>query len=83
MLGSFTNIQSGNYWSALADGQPWRVVEVEVGPDWKTYSVPLDQMSPQGAGSVPPMGDASGAMAHVLIEDAANAELWLEDILLF
>ena len=29
------------------------------------------------------MGDAFGAMAHVLIEDAANAELWIEDILLF
>ena len=70
-------IQAYDYFAARDAGTQWPVASVEVGVDWRDFSVPLADMMP------PEVGDSDGMPSFFLafiVEAPAPVEVWLDDV---
>jgi hypothetical protein len=70
------SLESGaDYFAALAEGAVWPTATVEVGDDWRGYSVPFSAMQPPE-----PEGAPGNFMLAFIIDHPEAVDLWLDDV---
>lgn len=70
-------IQAYDYFAARMEGVEWPVAPVEVGPEWREFSVSFSDMTPKESGD--PDGIPSFWLAFI-VDHPEPVEVWLDDV---
>jgi hypothetical protein len=69
----------GDYFAALAAGESWPTATVEVGTDWRGYSVPFSAMRPaDNSDSGCPL--MACFMIAFIVEHPESVDVWFDDV---
>ncbi|HEX2872697.1 MAG TPA: hypothetical protein VHP33_15655 [Polyangiaceae bacterium] len=77
LVSASNSIQAYDYFAARAEGAQWPVASVEVGPEWRDFSVSFSDMTPKEA------GDADGVPSFWLafiVDHPEPVDVWLDEI---
>jgi hypothetical protein len=75
------SLDNADYFVVLAEGELWPTTTVEVGADWRGYSVPFSAMQPaesaESGGSGPGLGSF---MIAFIVDHPQSVDVWLDDV---
>jgi hypothetical protein len=69
------SLENADYFAALAAGELWPTATVEVGGDWRSYSVPFSAMQPPE-----PEGATGSFLIAFIVDHHQSVDLWVDDV---